>query len=266
MTSQEPPILLIKVGGNTGLLEGALGDLPPLLAAGGLGTVIVHGGGPAISRLMDKLALPVSFRDGLRVTDSAALAVATMVLRGQVNTTLVGELVRQRVRAVGLSGVDAGMVRAIPHPHTELGFVGQAGEVRPELPRLLIAEGMVPCVAPLALDDAGQLRNLNADTMAGALAAALGARWTVFLTDVPGILRGEGSLAERLSPPEVEAMILDGQISGGMIPKARACLDALGNGARAVYIADGRRRGGLAGLLAGDRSRATMIANAGVER
>jgi len=266
VTGAAPPILLLKVGGNTGFLEGALGDLPSLLAAGGLGSVIVHGGGPAISRLMERLALPVSFRDGLRVTDEAALEVATMVLRGLVNTTLVGELVHQGVRAVGLSGVDAGMVRAIPHPNADLGRVGEAGDVQPTLLRLLMAEGMVPCVAPLALDAAGQLRSLNADTMAGALSAALGARWTVFLTDVPGILYEDGSLAERLSPPEVEALIRDGQISGGMIPKARACLAALGHGARAVYITDGRRRGGLAGLLADDRSGATMIADSEVER
>ena len=266
MTSQAPPILVLKVGGNTGFLDGALGDLPSLLAAGGLHSVIVHGGGPAISRLMEKLALPVSFRDGLRVTDAAALEVATMVLRGLVNTTRVGELVHQGVRAVGLSGVDAGMVRAIPHPNPELGRVGEAGDARPALLRLLMAEGMVPCVAPLALDDAGQPRSLNADTMAGALSAALGARWTVFLTDVPGIARGDGSHAERLSPREVEAMIQDGQISGGMIPKARACLTALGHGARVIYVADGRRRGGLARLLAGDRSGATMIADQGVEQ
>jgi len=266
VTSQAPPILILKVGGNTGFLEGALGDLPSLLAAGGPRSVIVHGGGPAITRLMEKLALPVSFRDGLRVTDAAALEAATMVLRGQVNTALVGELVQQGVRAVGLSGVDAGMVRAIPHPNPDLGRVGEAGDVRPTLLRLLLAEGMVPCVAPLALDDVGQVRSLNADTMAGALSASLGARWTVFLTDVPGILYEDGSHAERLSPPEVEAMIQDGQISGGMIPKARACLAALGHGARAVYIADGRRRGGLAGLLAGDRSGATMFADPAVER
>jgi acetylglutamate kinase len=266
VTSRTPPILLLKVGGSTGFLDGALGDLPPLLAGSGLRTVIVHGGGPAISRLMEKLALPVAFRDGLRVTDGAALEVATMVLRGQVNTALVGALVSQGVRAVGLSGVDAGIVRALPHPNADLGYVGQAGEVRPELLRLLLAEGMVPCVAPIAHDDVGQLRNLNADTMAGALSGALEARWTVFLTDVPGIRRGDGSHAERLSPTEVEEMIEDGQITGGMIPKARACLAALGHGARAVYIADGTRRGGLAGLLDGDWSRATMIANADVER
>jgi len=167
---------------------------------------------------------------------------------------------------VGLSGVDAGMVRATPHPNPELGYVGQAGDVHPDLLNLLLSRGMVPCVAPLALDGAGHLRNLNADTMAGALASALGARWIVFLTDVPGILRGDGSLAECLSPTEVEAMILDGQISGGMIPKARSCLDARSHGARAVYIADGRKRGVLAGLLAGDRSHSTMIADDRIER
>ena len=173
---------------------------------------------------------------------------------------MVASLIRLGVRAVGLSGVDAGFVRAEPHADATLGLVGQAGEVRPELLHMLLEHGMVPCVAPLALDTGGELRNLNADTMCGALAGALAAKWTIFLTDVPGVLRGDGSLAERLSPAGVETLIANGEISGGMIPKVRACLDALRHGASAVYIADGRRRGVLAELFGDGNTVGTLIA------
>ncbi len=260
MTHTVPPLALFKVGGNIGLLEGALGDLPDLLKEGRLRAVIVHGGGPAVSRLMDRLGLPVEFRGGLRVTDAAALESAVMVLRGQVNTDLVASLVRLGVRAVGLSGVDAGTVLAKPHEDSALGLVGQAGEVRPVLLNLLLDQGMVPCVAPLALDGDGVLRNLNADTMCGALAGALSARRTVFLTDVPGVLRADGRLADRLSASEVEALIATGEITGGMIPKVRACLEALRHGAGAVYIADGRRRGVLTELFTEGNAAGTLIA------
>jgi len=259
VTQSLPPLAVFKVGGNTGLLAGALGDLPALLAEGRLRAVVVHGGGPAVSQLMERLGLPVTFKGGLRVTDPDALDSAVMVLRGRVNTDLVASLVRLGVRAVGLSGVDAGMVRAKPHSDPALGLVGQASEVRSELLELLVAQGMVPCVAPLALDGDGIVRNLNADTMCGALAGALSAKWTVFLTDVPGVLRGNGSLAEHLSTDEVEALILSGEIFGGMIPKVRACLEALKHGARAVYITDGRRRGDLTELFTDGTTRGTLI-------
>jgi acetylglutamate kinase len=259
MTQTVPPLAVFKVGGNTGLLAGALGDLPGLLGEGRLRAVIVHGGGPSVSHLMQRLGLPVEFRGGLRVTDAAALESAVMVLRGQVNTDVVASLARLGVRAVGLSGVDAGTILAKPHENTALGLVGQAGEVRPELLNLLIEQGMVPCLAPLALDREGVLRNLNADTMCGALAGALSARWTIFLTDVSGVIRADGSIADRLSSADVEALIASGEISGGMIPKVRACLEALRHGAQAVYIADGRRRGVLTELLAEDNAVGTLI-------
>lgn len=255
-------LVVLKVGGNVGLTGGALGDLPALLRNGdGFGAVIVHGGGPAVSQWMARLQLPVSFRDGLRVTDEAALEVAIMVLRGSVNSALVAELVALGVEAVGLSGVDGGLVRAVPHPDALLGYVGQAGEVHPALLRMLIAQGAVPCIAPLAIDAEGQVRNINADTMCGALAGALSADLAVFLTDVPGVLRQDGSLAHHLRPVDVEAMIAEGHITGGMVPKVRACLDALAHGARAVCITDGRQRGALAAIAAGHQGYGTVIQN-----
>jgi acetylglutamate kinase len=228
------PVLVVKVGGNVG-------------------------GGPAVSRWMERLALPVSFKAGLRVTDAAALEVATMVLRGLVSTALVGELAALGVNAVGLCGADGGLLEAVPHEDSSLGFVGQAGAVRPSVLQALIERGMVPLVAPLAYDAAGQLRNVNGDTVCGAIAGALRADLAVFLTDVPGVLDEAGAVIPHLDAEEVERRIAWGGIRGGMVPKVRACLAALRHGARAVCIADGRARGTLAALAAGRPGHGTII-------
>jgi acetylglutamate kinase len=199
--------------------------------------------------MMERLALPVRFKDGLRVTDEAALEVAIMALRGSVSAALVRELAALGVRAVGLSGLDGGLVRARPHPDADLGAVGEVDAVQPDLLRAILGLGMVPLVAPLALDAAGAVRNINADTLCGAIAGALGADLAVFLTDVPGVLDAHGQVIARLRPATVERLIAEGQIRGGMIPKVRACLAALAHGARAVCIADGRARAVLPSLL-----------------
>jgi acetylglutamate kinase len=260
------PILVVKVGGNIGGTTGAVADLPALLAGEAVpayGVVIVHGGGPAVSHWMERLALPVSFKDGLRVTDGAALEVATMVLRGLVSTALVGELATLGIKAVGLCGADGGLLEAAPHPDSALGFVGQAGAVCPAVLQALIERDMVPLVAPLAYDAAGQLRNVNGDTVCGAIAGALQADLTVFLTDVPGVLDEAGAVIPRLDAEEVERRIAEGSIRGGMVPKVHACLAALRHGARAVCIADGRARGTLAALAARQVGHGTIIAERG---
>lgn len=262
MSAARQPVLVVKVGGSIGGATGALADLTALLAATGgqsYGVVIVHGGGPAVSRWMERLALPVAFKDGLRVTDAAALEVATMVLRGLVSASLVGELAMLGIAAVGLCGADGGLLEAEPHPDAALGFVGQAGRVRPDVLQAIIAQGMVPLVAPLAYDAAGQLRNVNADTVCGAIAGAMQADQTVFLTDVPGVLDEAGSVIPRLDAAAIERLIAEGAIRGGMVPKVRACLLALRHGARAVAIADGRSRGALAALAAGQAGHGTII-------
>lgn len=255
--------LVIKVGGRVGRPEGALADLPAILAPDTGGrerrVCLVHGGGPEVSRWMERLALPVRFKNGLRVTDEAALEVAIMVLRGGVNTALVRNLAALGVRAVGLSGLDGGLVRARPHADPELGAVGEVDLVQPDLLQGVLALGMVPVVAPIALDGGGNARNVNADTLCGAIAGALEADLTIFLTDVPGVLDRDRRLLPRLTAGEVEAMIVDGSIHGGMIPKVRACLAALDRGARAVCIADGRAAGILPALVAGVPEAGTII-------
>jgi acetylglutamate kinase len=255
--------LVLKVGGRVSTADGALADLPAVLAGGagspGRRVCIVHGGGAEISRWMERLALPVRFKDGLRVTDEAALEIAIMTLRGSVSAALVRDLAAIGVSAVGISGLDGGTALATPHPDPELGAVGEVRHVNPALLQALQAAGMVPLVAPLALDDAGNIRNINADTLCGAVAGALDAELAVFLTDVPGVLGEDGRLLDRLDTAAVQRLIESGVIRGGMIPKVRACLAALGRGARAVCIADGRERGVLPAILVGAAGRATII-------
>ena len=195
------PLLVLKVGGRVDPGAGALSALPALLGLGGeppaCRVCIVHGGGPEVTRWMERLDLPVRFKDGLRVTDPPALEVATMVLRGAVSTALVAALAANGIRAAGLSGVDGGMVRARPHTDPELGLVGEVDAIQPEILEALLARGIVPLVAPLALDSAGTVRNVNGDTLCGALAGALGATLAVFLTDVPGVLDAQGTPIEQ---------------------------------------------------------------------
>ena len=257
------PLLVIKVGGRVDPGAGALSALPRLLGlAGGqpaCRVCIVHGGGPEVTRWMERLGLPVRFKGGLRVTDGPALEVATMVLRGTVSTGLVAALAAQGVRAAGLSGVDGGMVRVRPHSDPDLGLVGEVDAVDPAILEALLARGIVPLVAPLALDGAGTVRNVNGDTLCGALAGALGASLVVFLTDVPGVLDAAGTVIDRLDATTAEALIADGQIRGGMIPKVRGGLAALAGGARVVCIADGNAPVVLPALLAGTAGAGTLL-------
>jgi acetylglutamate kinase len=232
--------IVLKVGGAVSQVEGALLGLPALLDQGSH-VAIVHGGGQEVSRWMDRLQLQVRFKNGLRVTDAAALEVATMVLRGAVSASLSAALNTIGIRAVGLSGIDGGLLQAVPHTDRELGFVGQAGNVQVGVLEALFQAGFVPLVAPLALDTTGQLRNLNADTVCGALAGVLAADLVIFLTDVPGVLDERGAVLQHLSSADIDRLIAEGQIRGGMIPKVQACLSALHAGARSVCIADGRR-------------------------
>jgi acetylglutamate kinase len=255
--------LVVKVGGRVATGAGALAALPDLLGPPP-GTepqrvCIVHGGGTEISRWMERLHLPVRFKEGLRVTDEAALTIATMTLRGSVSAGLVHDLAVIGVTAVGLSGLDGGLVRAKPHPDPELGAVGEVDEVHPQLLEAVMALGMVPLIAPLGLDAEGAIRNINADTLCGAVAGALDAALTVFLTDVPGVLDAHGALIAHLTAAEAEELIAAGVVHGGMIPKVRACLAALAHGARAVCIADGRDRDVLPALLAGQNGAGTVL-------
>lgn len=246
-------ILVAKIGGSTlGAHDTTLADVVALQRRG-LRPVIVHGGGARISEWLDALGVPTRFERGLRVTDARTLEVVVAVLAGLVNKQLVAALEAAGGRAAGLSGADGGLLKA-RRADEALGFVGEIADVdaRPLLD--IIDDGLVPVVAPIGLEwqdgPTGQLLNVNADTAAGAVAAALGARWLVFLTDVPGIRGRDGATLASLSAGESESLTEAGVIEGGMIPKVRACLQAAASGCRSV-IADGRSEGALAAAIEG---------------
>ncbi len=208
--------------------------------------VIVHGGGREISALQQLMGIEPRYLDGVRITDAASLAVVEMVLCGAVNTRLVRCLVEAGVEALGLSGVDRGLVRAetMPHPHTDMGFTGRVISVRGDILRDLLAQSVTPVIAPVCLGD-GTTLNVNADHVAGAVAAAINAQRAVFLTNVAGVLVN-GQVARTLTPEQTAALIADGTIFGGMIPKVQTALDALATGVPEAVITNlaGLREGG----------------------
>lgn len=231
--------IVVKLGGSTlGNHDTALEDIAALHKAG-VHIVVINGGGPAISSLLKRLESAGGeaprFIRGLRVTDAATLDVVVMVLAGKVNKELVAALGHQ---AVGLCGVDGGILQARQQSE-ELGYVGEVTRVNPALLQMLLQSGYLPVVAPIGIAENGQMLNLNGDTAAGAIAAALQADALIFLTDVPGIRRADGSYLRHLTPSDAHTMMEDGSISGGMIPKVQACLHAL-DGAQRAVITDGR--------------------------
>ncbi len=232
-----------------------------LLRAVGVRPVVVHGGGPQIGELMGRLGKVPEFRDGLRVTDAETLEIARMVLVGKVNRELVTAINAHGHLAIGLSGEDAGLLTASPR-HPELGFVGDVGSVDADLLRRLVAEDLVPVVATIGSDGQGQAYNINADTAAGALAAALGAHKLVYLTDVEGI-RSErddpSSLLSRLDPDGLDRLVVAGAVAGGMVPKAAACAQAVRAGVGAAHVIDGRSEHALLLELLSDEGVGTMV-------
>jgi acetylglutamate kinase len=213
-----------------------------LMHAVGMRPVVVHGGGPQISDLMARLGKVPEFRDGLRVTDAETVDIARMVLRGQVNPSIVSALNIHGPIAVGVSGEDAGLIRATARS-PELGFVGDVGDVNPALLERLLNEELIPVVATIGADLAGQAYNINADTVAGVLAEALGAEKLVYLTDIEGLRRDvddPSSLLRQTTAAELEALMADGSLTGGMIPKVASCVRAVRGGVRRAHILDGR--------------------------
>jgi acetylglutamate kinase len=238
--------VVVKYGGNAmptgddGLADFA-GDVA-LLGAVGLRVVVVHGGGPQIGAMLDRLGMTSRFVDGLRVTDAATLEVARMVLVGSVNRDLVGALQVAGARAVGLSGEDARLLQAAPRS-PELGFVGDVVAVDPDILEQLLDDGTVPVVATIGSDRTGQAYNINADTAAGAVAAALTAEKLVYLTDVEGIRRDAAdpaSLASTLTVDELDELVASGAVHTGMIPKASSCAQAVRAGVGQAHVLDGR--------------------------
>ena len=216
----------------------------------GLGIVIGHGGGPQINALLKQLGIPSEFKNGLRKTSGEAMKAVEMALAGEVNTWLVSTLAAEGVPAVGLTGKDCAFIQASRHPDIELGFVGEIVRTDPKLCRDLLSLGYVPVVAPIGcgISDHSSL-NINADTASGALAGALRADAFVLFTDVPGVLNSDKKRLPHLSRAEAMALIADGVIAGGMIPKVQSCLHALDEGCRAAAIFDGARVADMAAFL-----------------
>ncbi|MEM7288818.1 MAG: acetylglutamate kinase [Pseudomonadota bacterium] len=217
-----------------------------LLKQSGVRPVIVHGGGPQIGEMLDRLNIKSEFKDGLRVTDAQTVEVVEMVLAGSINKQIVASINNEGARAIGLCGKDGGMVlvekarktRVDPNSNIEriidLGFVGEPKEVDSTVLDLVIEAGLIPVVAPVCFGKDGKTYNVNADTFAGTLARALDAKRLLFLTDVEGVLDGDGKLIKELSEKEARNLIDDGTINGGMIPKVETCIDALGDGTKGV--------------------------------
>ena len=223
-----------------------------LLKQVGINPVVVHGGGPQINAMLKRLAITSTFIDGLRVTDGAMVEVVEMVLAGTVNKYVAGLITQAGAMAVGICGKDGGMIRARklsrtkkdPGSHIEqvldLGFVGEPASVDVRVIHALTGGGLVPVIAPVGMDADGQTYNINADTVASAIAGALHADRLLMLTDVAGVLDKDKNLISSLTLTDVEERIADGTITGGMIPKVECCVDAVRQGVKGAVILDGR--------------------------
>lgn len=235
-------IVVVKFGGNAMGDQDAMAEFARdivLMKQVGLNPVVVHGGGPMINDMLDKLGIDSNFVRGKRVTDQATVEVVEMVLTGLVNKRIVQAIMDEGGRAVGLSGKDDNLMAA-EADDPELGFVGKPAKMNVQVLHDLNAAGIIPVVAPVASGTGkGETFNVNGDTAAGAIAAALKADRLLLLTNVPGVKDADGQVMTQLSAGQVRAMIAEGTIAGGMIPKTETALDALDNGVRAVVILDG---------------------------
>ena len=247
--------VVVKYGGHAmgdnALSEAFARDIV-LMRQVGINVVVVHGGGPQIGAMLDKVGVESEFVDGLRVTTAEAVGVVEMVLSGQVNKSIVAQITAEGGRAVGLSGKDGGLVRVRklsrstrdPNSNIEkvvdLGFVGEPEQVDPYILEAMSDKGIIPVVAPIGWDADGGTYNINADTVAGAVASALGATRLLMLTDVAGVLDKSGALMQELTIADCKALQEEGTLSGGMIPKIETCIDAVNKGVEGAVIIDGR--------------------------
>lgn len=255
---------VIKYGGAAMVradLKDRFAEDVKLLQAVGLRPIIVHGGGPEISRTLEQMGQVTEFVDGLRVTDAASMRVVEMVLTGQINKEVVASLARAGVKAVGLSGKDGGLIEArkMATPSgKDLGYVGEVASVSTDVVELLLGKGYIPVISPVGLGKDGQTYNINADTVAAEIAVACGARKLIFLSDVPGIL-SNGLLVSEMSAEELQIRMRDGTVTGGMLPKAASILRALEGNVETVHIIDGRVPHNVVAELFTSRGVGTMI-------
>jgi acetylglutamate kinase len=238
--------IVVKYGGaamkDGNLKETVIRDIV-FLACVGLRPVVVHGGGPEINSWLDKLGIEPQFKNGLRVTDAATMDVVEMVLVGRVNKELVSLINQAGGLAVGLCGKDGNLIKARPQGVEGIGFVGEVTSTDVKLIDSLVKSGYIPVISSVAADEKGQAYNINADTVAGELAAALGAEKMILMTDTAGILRDykdPSTLIDKVDIQEARALIESGVVGGGMIPKVNCCVRSLAQGVKAAHIIDGR--------------------------
>ncbi|HBL12266.1 MAG TPA: acetylglutamate kinase [Cyanobacteria bacterium UBA11162] len=238
--------VVVKYGGaamkDSTLKDKVIRDIV-FLACVGLRPVVVHGGGPEINSWLDKLGIEPQFKDGLRVTDAPTMDVVEMVLVGRVNKELVALINKAGGLAVGLCGKDGNLIKARPEGREGIGFVGEVNSVDIKLLDSLIKSNYIPVVSSVAADEMGQAYNINADTVAGEIAAALGAEKLILLTDTPGILRDykdPSTLIPKVDIQQARELIETGVVAGGMIPKVNCCVRSLAQGVKAAHILDGR--------------------------
>ena len=262
-------IVVVKYGGNAMLnddLKTAVMKDLVLLNTIGVHVVLVHGGGPEINRMLERVGKESRFVNGLRYTDEETMEIVQMVLTGKLNKDIVGMLLQEGGQAVGLSGVDSGLLRAkkIDKDGEDLGYVGEVTEVHPEIIESLLMKGFIPVISTVALGEQGDMNryNINADTAAAKIAVALKAEKFVQLTNVPGVLKDmndPSSLIARIPMPTVPQLIENGTIAGGMIPKVECCMIALKGGVPRTHIIDGRVPHSLLIEMFSDRGVGTMI-------
>lgn len=259
-------VVVVKYGGNAMLneeLKAAVMEDIILLSIIGIKVVLVHGGGPEINNMLSKIGKEAKFVDGLRYTDAETMEVVQMVLTGKLNKDIVGLLLQKGGKAVGLSGVDSGLIRA-RKTEKDLGFVGEVTSVNPEIINSLLDKGFIPVVSTVALGEEGDSSryNINADTAAAKIAVALKAEKFVQLTNVPGVLRNiddSSTLIKRIERTALGSLKATGIIAGGMIPKIECCLTALEGGVPRTHIIDGRVPHSLLIEMFSDRGIGTMI-------
>lgn len=256
--------VVIKYGGNamkSKELEKQVTQDVVLLSAVGVNVVLVHGGGPAISQMMNKVGKKAEFVDGLRVTDKETVDIVQMVLAGKINKSLVNLLQASGGRAVGLAGMDDRLIEAkIKDPR--YGYVGKITAVHPEILNDMIAEGYIPVIATVGCDGEGNTYNINADTAAGEIASVLKAERLIMMSDIPGIMRDihdPDSLIPHLTIQETRQLYDEGIVAGGMIPKVECCINAVEHGVKASVILDGTRPHALLMELLTDEGAGTMI-------